>query len=332
MEGYTAGMPFPNVDPKDPLGAYKLTYNIYYRYIPHVGYRPAKLYTKDRYGNVQSSALFTVYWRLKHLSDPGMGLDDPKNNGYDMIQYLETTAPEQSRYAASVKTFYDDPSKQEDIFSYTPSLRRAIRLSSSSRCAPAVGGDQLFDDTRQGFGIHPSDFSARLLGRKKVLLVQDMNEPLNEQLLSLHAFGPAFEANVYQPLLFFKPIYAKWELTDVNILDFRRLPAAGADSYCYGSRTSYMTDTNATPSFDLYDNGLKYWKVAFIYVSPEPIPETGGDLFAQDSNNAQYYVDLQNDHITISTAAFEVLNNEVPAQYRRIERYGLPSGLDQITQ
>jgi len=332
VEGYVAGLPFPNVDMKDPLAAYKLAYNEYYRYIPHVGYRQTKQYVKDRYGNVQSSALFTVYWRLKHLSDPGMGLEDPKNNGYDMIQYIETTAPEQSRYAASVKTFYDDPSKQEDIFSYTPSLRRAIRLSSMSRCAPATGGDTLFDDTRQGFGIHPSDFSARLFGRKKVLLVQDMNETLNEQLEKLQAFGPAFEANVYQPLLFFKPVYAKWQVTDAYVMDYRRLPSAGAESYCYGSRVLYQADTNASPGIDLYDNGLKFWKVAFIYVAPETIPNTGGDIFAQDSNNAQYYVDLQNDHVTISTSALEVLNTEVPAQFRNIERYGLPSGLDQITQ
>ena len=329
VDGYVAGMPFPNIDMKDPLVAYKLMYNEYYRYIPHRFHRFARPFTRDRFGNTQTQYLDQIYMRLRHLSDPGMSLEDPKNDGYDMIQYLEVVAPEQSRYTTTIKTFYDNPTKQEDIFTYTPSLRRAIRLSSMSRCAPAVGGDTLFDDTRTGFGIHVSDFSARVLGRKKVLLARHMNEELNARL------GPdpgSLNEISYQPLLFPKPVFSKFELTNVDIMDYRRLPAAGAEGYCYGSRLIYLPDTHDSPGIDLYDNGLKYWKVVFIFESPDVIPDTGGDLEISDPEQLQYYADLQNDHVSFTASFDELMNRLVPAKYQNIERYGWPSGLDQILQ
>ena len=331
VEGYVAGQPFPNVDLKDPLAAYKIMYNEFYRYTTHVKQAYAASYTLDRFGNLQKQLITVVYRRLAHLSDPDVGLTDPKNDGYDMIQYLEVTAPEQSRYSTTIKTFSDDPTAMEQIFSYTPSLRRAIRLSSQSRCAPAVGGDTLFDDTRAGFGIHPSDFSARIVGQKKILLGRHIdNDVVNQVVLAQQMLLD----DTYRGLLWPKPvIVGPFELYNVTLMDYRRLPAAGADSYCYGSRIVYLPDTYDSPAEDLYDIGLKYWKVAFVFEKPTPIPGTGGDVYVSDGDQFQFMADLQNAHVTDSPSSQLRLDSDVPAQYRdNVERYGWPSGLDQITQ
>ena len=333
MKNYIAGLPFPSLDPKDPLYAYKIMYNEYERYICHVHYNHDPVYTKDRFGNVQSQELFTVYRRLNHLSSPGVPIKDPKNDGYDMIQYIEVIAPEQSRYATTIKTFSDDPTVPENIFSYTPSLRRAIRLSSQSRCAPATGGDNVFDDTRAGFGIHPINFSARNLGEKKILLMEHVDtdrvtEPVLGSGLSFYA------STVYQPLLFPKPMWGKWEVRNEYIQDYRMLPAAGAESYCYGSRLIYL-DAESFMQFaiDLYDVGLKYWKFDMNFFRPEVIPNTGGDVAVGDPQGVQAMWNLQEGHLTNSVQAQCKCDSEVDLKYRdNIERYGWPSGLDQITQ
>jgi len=84
---------------------------------------------------------------------------------------------------------------------------------------------------------------------------------------------------------------------------------------------------------DLYDIGLKYWKFDINFFKPELIPNTRGDVEAGDDPGMQSIWDFQNDHLTSSVQDVTRCDSEVDSKYRdNIERYGWPSGLDQITQ
>jgi hypothetical protein len=221
VSGYVAGMPFPDIDPKDPLAGVKLTYDNYYNYIPYrvfseAGPKNGAGWTSvDRYSNKTYSYVYEIYFKFKHISDPGMGVDTPDQQGDIFLSQNNVVwQPEQSKYTNDLLIFYDDPARDPEVYVFVPALRRSLRLSSAARCAPLLGGDYVADDSREGLNIQPPIFQGKLLGIKQVLEIAHA-DPAGYQNYN----------NYFSPVSFPKAGAGKWELRDAYVVDIQRIPS-----------------------------------------------------------------------------------------------------------
>jgi hypothetical protein len=321
IEGYVAGLPFPN-PAAGPDAGMKILYNFYYHYQPHVLYNLYDVWLFDKYNNryVESSA--EVFHRLRHVSDVGAPVDNPLAGNYFMSVYDEVLTPEQSKYTAELVLFPEDVTKVQEIYVFLPSLRRSLRLSSTARCSPALGTDFTNDDNRDGFNGIPTTFSAQLIGAKKVLALVHDDLQARQKAQNYTTSGLAGWA---------KPVVGKWELRKAYLIDIRPLPEI-AKSYCYASRVLYVDQETSAPLFvDLYDNSLKPWKVTVNRFGTIPVNDGYNSvcLTPGDANPTIY--DLQNSHLSL---AFQQMvaaaNSAVPAEYTNVQRYATPGGLSQV--
>ena len=164
LEGYQAGTPFP--DYSGPDEAYK----IFYTCIITTAARS----TITKATATRSTATSTPpKCFLPGLSDVHShdrprfsGLRRVEMPGYLSSYYDELEEPEQSKYTSPLELIFDDPQKIPEFYVFLPSLRRALRLSSSARCAPYAGGDTSATTSMAGFrcrwaGSKPSSWARK---------------------------------------------------------------------------------------------------------------------------------------------------------------------------
>ena len=323
ISGYQGGIPFPN--PAEPHRGWKILADFWYRYIPHIVVNtpdnPGFNCTLDSFGNVSCVKGLWVARQLSYNTDPGTPSSFPGAAGKYYTTWFMIEEPEQLRYSTTLTMEYTDLSKPEDVFIFVPSMRRTQRLSASARCSSS-GTETTPDDGRFGFDGTIPDFSADLIGTRKILTEMDIKSA-----------GAAFPDNYDMPLGWPKPSWGQWELRDSYILDLRKLPAK-ASGYCYGKRIIYVDQQFFGPLWlDLYDPKMQLWKVALLQPIVTNIPRIG----AQDSSGAWYahWWDLPNHHATFQGPkgghGYNVLlNDDAPSSYLDVERYTTPGGLGDV--
>ncbi len=313
-EGYLGGLPFP--DPQEPLKAIKIMYNGYYRDYPHIIWWPLHLRLLDRLGNRTDLIGTFASYKLSRMSEEGMPLVHPKANGIYISTRTALTEPEQSKYVTQVAVIPDNPAQEEDQYAFIPSLRRSLRLSSSARCAPIVGSDWTPDDVR-GFAGIPGFFIAELVGEKKILMMVNAGV---DQL--------KYE-NFWDPPTWPKPIVGKWEARDAYVINIKRAPPV-AEGYCFASRVAYVDkQTWSNMWVDTYDSNHKLWKILPHFSSIHRSPN-GDMLLPMEGNSVSAVLDVQNVHFTNTFEVPASINDDVPQEYKNLERYAYPSGLNEI--
>lgn len=326
-ENYVAGVPFPNAatNPNEPNRGIKLLYNTYYNYKPMLMYKPDVVgHAVDRYGNITNNLLIQVITRMNHISEPGTPnvlpnrLPDTFN-----VQYNEQILPEQSKYTVVLALFPDDPSKEEQIFLFIPSLRRSLRSSSASRCAPFAGSDNFYDDINAGFNGIPTQFTVKVLDSPKMILTMVNRAKENTTDADYHRL------NFFWP----KSVLGKWELRPVYALELHPIESE-LPGYCYPRKVIYVDKQNyQILGDDRYDTSQKFWKAGLWWFWKTPIPNSPGDYtFNSFLNASLLIVDFQNQHFTAGYFNSSTVNTEVPAKYRNIHRYASPAGLAEIMQ
>jgi hypothetical protein len=311
IDGYVAGLPFPN--PSGSEARIQLIYNYYYNYIPYrvfseAGPKAGDGWTsQDRYFNKTWNYVRLICYKFNHLSDPGMGVKAPDFQGDIFVSQNNVVwEPEQSKYVNDLLIFYDDPARNPEVYHFVPALRRSLRLSSAARCAPLLGGDYVADDSREGLNIQPPIFQAKLLGMKRILQIG-------------HA-TPAFSnyKNYFLPSCFPKPEVGKWELRDVYVVDVRRIPSLQR-GYCYGSRIVYLDKETFEPvAVDLHDSNMNLWKIILNGYQAIPLPDSPNDVVTAlggPGNLNSTLWNIQNLHITFAIIYNSKINAEVPKQY-----------------
>jgi len=320
IENYTAGTPFPEIS--GPDAAYKLLYDQYYHYSGAMDYYASTGYEIDRYGNKTTNESYQVYLQFTHVTDPGFTGYAREMPGYFVSYYDELLIPEQSKYTSPLELIYDDPQRVPEFYVFLPSLRRALRLSSSARCAPYAGSDYVGDDI-YGTPLPLGYFQAKIVGEKNMLLFRP--EPENRAQYDV-------EHNYYLPMMFPKPAIGKWMVFPAYVLDVQRVPSLNS-GYCYGLRRMFLDKRNLGFAFtwtDLYDSSLKFWKLFAGWESPEKVPH--GDGYFLGVKGLNWMVDFQNEHASFAMVGKDVftVNENVPQQFRDVSRYGSPAGLNKI--
>ncbi|MFT4571968.1 MAG: hypothetical protein ACI91F_002865 [Candidatus Binatia bacterium] len=173
---YVAGIPFPNVEEKDPDLAVKLIHNFAWRIsVDDLDVRNFSCQT----GNISSTNGLTVerhylnahfhrlYYRGRLYVDPKPTLKNP-----DGINYREALHPIIEPFDLKGAGFsynrYIDPARQDDSWLYFPQMKRVRRLSTSAR-SEGIFGQDIDLDSYGGFAGQPAWSDWSYLGTKTVL-------------------------------------------------------------------------------------------------------------------------------------------------------------------
>ncbi|HZY58573.1 MAG TPA: DUF1329 domain-containing protein, partial [Candidatus Binataceae bacterium] len=316
VENYVAGVPFPN--PTEPELGIKLMYDVWFPYSPFVFEMLFVSTNVDAFGNATNSTSDAVTWRLNHLSDEGKPLS-VYSPGYLEADRFTVLEPQQQKYLTQLSLQPDDPTKVQEMTIFDPSMRRPLRMSTSSRCAAMTGSDFVQDDNGSGFFFQAVNFTAKFLGLKRVLaMVHVTAAGLTPAGYLLRGSVPGWP----------KPEAGKWELRDVYIVDVTPLPAAG--DYCYSHKVGYVDkETYALTWIEMYGRDSALWKVWPIYQTPRRIG-TGEEVVIPEANSSTI-LNFKNAHASAAPQGGPLhIDDEAPADLQNAAVAASSSGLGQI--
>jgi hypothetical protein len=289
VKNYVAGLPFPNIDPKDPQVAYKIMWNYSYQFLTtdDVDLRNFDADT----GSIADHGPMTVerhflldhfrrlFWTGRLYVDPKP--EKPNPNGYRAQQGLyPILEPFDLKGVGALGNRYVDSSKQDDSWLYLPSLRRVRRLSTAQR-SDALFGQDTDVDSYYGYAGHIAWMDWKYLGEKDVI--------------------GAFHAKHYPVKWNEKVDWAfddVWEKRRVYVLEgVSKLP-----QYAYSKRVLFIDKEGwVMPFTDIYDRSGELWKIWINdYSFRTSVPGSGAITYPDEMGfiPAIVMVDMQLEHAT----------------------------------
>lgn len=252
VDGWVAGMPFPNVSADDPDAAVKLMWNHHYAQpTKNVQDYPqfAFVFISDKTGLERKQE-----WVFKRYFMKGrLGTDQVVEGDGSILSktLLYATYPNDIRGLGLFTIRHDSP-KLEDSWAYIKSVRRTRRLSGGTWMDPIGGTDQLNDDI-EIFNAHPSWYAGfKLLGKRTILAVANSTSTTWNQDASGDAEFPVVDlanAPYWNPK-------DGWEPREVWVIE-----AITPPEHPYSKKVLYM-DTQF-PRFyqaEAYDRKGQFWK------------------------------------------------------------------------
>ncbi|MFN8545747.1 MAG: DUF1329 domain-containing protein [Candidatus Binatia bacterium] len=249
LQNYVAGLPFPNLDPKDPQVAIKIMWNF--------DYGPAKGDDADLRnfdadtGTITDHGGMTIerhflldhlkrlFWNARLYVEPKP--EKPNPNGYRSQQGLyPILEPFDLKGVGALGNRYVDPAKQDDSWLYLPSLRRVRRLSTAQR-SDALFGQDTDVDSYDGYAGHIAWMDWKFLGERDVIgVLHGKSYPVKWAEKVDWAFDDV------------------WEKRRVYVIEgISKLP-----QYAYSKRVIFIDKEGwVIPYSDIYDRSGELWKV-----------------------------------------------------------------------
>jgi hypothetical protein len=168
---YLQGLPFPDIDEKDPDAGYKILWNLAYAYYAGGNSHNWTLLNWLSPTGLNRHAVQDVHF-LYYDGQPQKYA--PKENPDNLLfQLLAVTAsPADLQGTAALSYRFKDPTKRDLSWAYVPALRRVRAISPANRSDGFLGSDQSQDD---GFFFDgkPEDFTWKVVGHKEQLRLVD---------------------------------------------------------------------------------------------------------------------------------------------------------------
>jgi Protein of unknown function (DUF1329) len=289
VKNYVAGLPFPNLDPKDPQIAYKIMWNYSYNFLTtdDVDLRNFDADTgsipQDGPMSVERHFLLDhfrrLFWTGRLYVDPKP--DKPNPNGYRAQQGLyPILEPFDLKGVGALGNRYVESSKQDDSWLYLPSLRRVRRLSTAQR-SDALFGQDTDVDSYYGYSGHIAWMDWKYLGEKEVLgSMHGEHFPVNWNKKVDWAFDDLWEK---------RKVYA--------VEGVSKLP-----QYAYSKRVIFVDKEGwVIPFTDIYDRSGELWKIWINNMSfRKSVPGSNAITYPDEMGfiPAIVMVDLQLEHAT----------------------------------
>jgi len=249
VKNYVAGMPFPQLDPKDPQIAYKIMWNYSYQWLTtdDVDLRNFDADTGSiaDHGPMSVERHFLLdhfrrlFWTGRLFVDPKP--EKPNPNGYRAQQGLyPILEPFDLKGVGAIGNRYNDSGKQDDSWLYLPSLRRVRRLSTAQR-SDALFGQDTDVDSYYGYAGHIAWMDWKYLGEKEVIgAFHAKNYPVKWDAKVDWAFDDV------------------WEKRKVYVVEgVSKLP-----QYAYSKRVLWIDkEAWVVPFTDIYDRSGELWKI-----------------------------------------------------------------------
>jgi hypothetical protein len=170
LEGYTGvGQPFPR--PEEPNLALKLMWNQFYKCVPDDTTQPTGFLDVEKRKGGSCSFQINNYEQImfanRTMLAPMPELDNPKQLYYAMK--LSFRSPP-NKDMAMLTWRYKDPLRDDDMWTYVPTLRRTLRMVSSERANPIRGSPYTWDDIF-GFDGKIPMFNYKLVGEQTLVVL-----------------------------------------------------------------------------------------------------------------------------------------------------------------
>lgn len=167
---FLMGLPFPDIDAKDPQAALKIVWNssyaTWYRGDAHFLTEIVMLGRKGIERRVTTDVLIRMY----DGAPEARGRDNPSNLLMQTLAHV--VAPADLTGTVSLTWRFRDPDKHDSLWTFVPGLRRPRQVSALNRSDGFMGSDISLDDG-PFFDGKPEDFTFRLLGREDQLVLMD---------------------------------------------------------------------------------------------------------------------------------------------------------------
>ena len=252
LSGYVAGMPFPNIDPNDPLVANKIMWNYDRKALitDDVDLRNFDADTGTIYGGEKEMGVERHFLldHLRGLNYDGRLYQDPKPKFEPNPEGVQAKSglfpilePFDLKGVGTLSYRYLDIDKQDDTWLYLPTLRRVRRLSSAQR-SDALFGQDTDVDSYYGYAGSPAWMDWKFLGEKEMLgVMHGQNFPVK------WAAGGANFA--------FDDV---WEPRKVYVVE----GTPRLSQYAYSKRVIFIDkETYAVLYSDIFDRAGNLWKV-----------------------------------------------------------------------
>ena len=260
LVGYVAGLPFPDVDCKDPQAGAKLIWNFTWRW------QGFGLQGDIRYTYWEKGAKRALEYRgetfgyfLKHRPEPqfaerggdvfpgerrlvviGFQVDRPKE--------AEGTRTLTYRYAKSLEA--RATAQPEETWIYARDIRRIRKVSQTVRSAAVAGTDFSFDDLFSFSGL-PAQYRWRCVEERPLLA------PMNTLRKGYPYVEPGAENGQFGPFGF---SYAtdRWELRDAVMIEM----VPKDDQHPYARKEIWLDRQTMSPLYSFaYDRTGALWKI-----------------------------------------------------------------------
>lgn len=287
VEGWVAGIPFPNVGEDDPHAADKLMWNHHYgqpgknfQDFPNFGY----LFINDKVGLERRQQ-----WAFRRYFMKGrLGTDQVVEGDGSILTktLLYATYPNDIRGLGLFTIRYDSP-KLEDSWAYVKSVRRTRRLSGGTWMDPIGGTDQLNDDI-EIFNAHPTWYPEyKLLGKRWVLTMHHSPGVTWDQKASGNAEFPIVDLDNWPH---WNP-NGHWEPRQVWVIEATTPP-----EHPYSKKVMYMdTEFPRFHQAEAYDRQGQFWK--WMNYQLTSIQTEDGDVGIVSA--AGFTIDYQRRHGTV---------------------------------
>ena len=251
---YKAGLPFPDIDPKDSNAGLKIAWNNQYRCYPEENYMKFEFQWVNKNGYIERKA--SGWWKKmlfvgRVVYEPSPEIL-PNPEGVISKEVLQLQNPQDVAGVGFLSIRYKSEKKDDDSWAYVPALRRVRRMSSAQRTDAYLGTDLAIEDY-QGFSGKITEFDWKLIGKKKILCVRNTErQPV------------LYGGNRYK----WCAVDVPWELRDAWILEVR----SKAKGHPYSKRTLYLDaqwyDTLYSEAFDRKGDPWKIW-ISYWYFQPK---------------------------------------------------------------
>jgi len=290
LRHYVAGLPFPQVDPKDAHAAIKMMWNYEYNFFAtdDIDLRnfDADTGTIPMHGPMTVERHFLLdhfrrlFWNGRLYVDPKPEMPNP--NGLRRQEGLyPILEPFDLKGVGALGYRFLDPGKSDESWLYLPSLRRVRRLSTAQR-SDALFGQDTDVDSYGGYAGQIAWMDWKLLGEQEMLgVAHAQHVPVRWHSTVDWAFDDV------------------WEKHKMYIIEgVSKLP-----QYAFSKRVLFMhSELWGIPYSDMYDRGGELWKVWINDVSFRRKAFDGPNVIEYPDEHAFVpaivMVDMQLEHAT----------------------------------
>ena len=174
LRNYKYGIPFYELDEKDPKIAVKLIWNYFKRFQDNDRVVPMNPVFIDRRQHVRHNTVINrrmlLHGRNRDDIHTNNGTYSPNPQNLDFVFVTPYLHPYNLRGTIPLYYRYDDPDKPDDFWIYIPSIRRVRRMSTNQHQDRLPGGADWTWDTTEGFEGNLTRFNWTYLGREELLI------------------------------------------------------------------------------------------------------------------------------------------------------------------
>jgi hypothetical protein len=255
LKNFKAGMPFPKIEPSDPLGGYKVAYN--YMRGPWSSdtqdLNPMYILSIDGKGGLQRQMgmRFARLMMVGRVTEPYI-LGDGKVAKYETGVF---SFPEDLKGIGTVTVQYMD-GRLPDVYAYLKMVRRVRRLSSSAWADP-ISATDLLTDEQFGMNVDPVWYKDWKLKEKRKIfgVIHGLSDGLHKDESDSQKRYPTVHFNQAPHWNFDN----NWEPRDVWVVE-----ATPPDTHMVSKKVQYYDADPLAPALywqDFYDRRGKFWRI-----------------------------------------------------------------------